>query len=130
MSLRTPVTDPNEILALEHRRRAALVAQDKGELETLLSDELVFTHTNGMCEGKRAFIDSIGRVVTFQDIVGLEDSIVLHDRVAVISAKLAVTVKVINMAEPIHLQNRILSIWSPESTGWRQLAYQATKIES
>lgn len=119
---------PEEMLQLERDRRAALVSTDKATLENLLSDDLIFVHTNGRCEGKRDFLESLGVSVEFLKIEVIEESLHLRPDLAVISAQLAVTVKVSTQAEPFSLQTRILSVWAPESSGWRQQAYQATRI--
>lgn len=117
-----------EVLLLEHRRRAALVTIDRQALEDLLSDDLVFIHTNGMLEGKASLLASLGVAVRFLKIQAIEESLLVRAQMAVVCAGLEVTVQVPTEPAPFTLRTRILSVWAPEQSGWRQQAYQATRV--
>ncbi|WP_313805548.1 nuclear transport factor 2 family protein [Sphingobium sp.] len=48
-----------QALALEDRRFRAMAASDLAELDSVLADELHYTHANGMVEDKQEFIRKI-----------------------------------------------------------------------
>lgn len=127
---RMAVVREQEVRRLEQRRRRALVTADRSELEGLLSDRLILTHTNGLTEGKSSFIASLGVTVTFKRIDPMEETVVVSEQVAVVSARISVTVEVESRSEPMELENRILSVWTQEASAWRLLAYQATRIQN
>jgi Domain of unknown function (DUF4440) len=53
-----------ELLALEERRFAAMIARDFGMLEALVHEELRYTHSSGVTDGKASWLESMrsGRV--------------------------------------------------------------------
>ena len=50
------MADAKEILALEERRYAAMLAADMGALEPLVHEDLVYTHSSGVVDGKASWL--------------------------------------------------------------------------
>jgi ketosteroid isomerase-like protein len=49
------------LCGLDPQMDTAMARQDLAKLETLLADDFIYTHSNGLSQPKREFIDAIGR---------------------------------------------------------------------
>jgi len=115
------------IIALEERRRQALLACDVGALSELLSDRLVFAHSNAVYEDKTSLLAKMGSgnivylslEITEQRVMDLGETALLFSRL---------TAEVTVGGQPRSLDNRTLSVWTREDGQWRLLAYQPIAI--
>ncbi len=115
------------IIALEERRRQALLACDVGALSELLSDRLVFAHSNAVYEDKTSLLAKMGSgnivylslEITEQRVMDLGETALLFSRL---------TAEVTVGGQPRSLDNRTLSVWTREGGQWRLLAYQPIAI--
>ena len=122
------MTDTKSLIAgLEQTRRDAFVSGDVAVLDKLLSENLIFSHTNGMVEGKASFIASLGTKVRFLRIESVEEDIAAFDDVAVVVGELRVDVQPTGM-DLMQLRTRISAAWAKEAGDWRLIRYQATRI--
>jgi hypothetical protein len=51
--------EANALAALDPKMDTAMVQQDRATLESLLADDFMYTHSNGMTQDKREFIEPI-----------------------------------------------------------------------
>ena len=66
------MTTNDEILALDARRRKAMVAGDTAELETLLHRDLTYTHSSGAVDTKSSYIGGVREKVLAAQRAGLK----------------------------------------------------------
>lgn len=82
---------PADIAALERARFAAMTRQDVAALEPLLAEDLRYCHSNGLCESRAEFLESIGSgSIRYRRIEVLElqprpagDAVIVHGTIAV-----------------------------------------------
>lgn len=54
-----PLSSSSAVLGAEHDRFAAMVSGDFTALDTLLADDLVYTHTDGLTQTKAQFLETL-----------------------------------------------------------------------
>lgn len=116
-----------EVLALEERRCAAIVAKDAATLSELLADEMVYTHSSGTLDTKASFLAAIeGRTLDYRSLdrsdieaVRLGDTVLLTGRCEI---------HVVSGERDLHLNVRFSAVWAHAEAGWRFLCWQSTSI--
>ena len=117
----------NEIIELENQRIAAMIAGDETTLDTILSDDLIYTHSTARVETKAEFIGNVTsgrtRYVSFErDDVNIRD----YGDTAVVTghAKLHVMAG----EQDLEFQVRFVDIYCRLNGRWQMVAWQSTKI--
>jgi ketosteroid isomerase-like protein len=118
----------DEIRAADVEWAAAIKAADTAKLDRLLSNELIYTHANGVIDDKAAYIAKIksGR----QKYVGVEHS---NIRIKVFGGDTAVLTARMRMhgtnaSGPFDDQILMIHVWVKASGGWQLAAHQTTKL--
>lgn len=112
----------------EQRRFAAQIAMDTVVLAELLSDKLVYVHSNALEESKAAFIRSVGsggiRYLSMEKVA--ERDYVRSGRFVFLSGILAVSG--LYQGTPFSMTLRYGSYYRKEGGAWRLYYWQSTKI--
>jgi ketosteroid isomerase-like protein len=119
---------PDRIAQLEERRRTAMTAPDPESLTALLSDDVVYTHSDGSVDDKDAYLASVrtGDLVYRRVDQGIE-RILTRDGTAVVFGTMAADI-VRHGAEKT-LDNRTVVVYTAEPDGeYRLIAFQSTPI--
>ncbi len=123
----TKAHNPQEVLAIERQRFAALVRKDLAFLHRVLGDDLIYTHASGTVDTKASFIESIasGRV-DYREATPERLEARLFGDVAALTgmARLRVQVK----DQPVAIYIRFLDVYVNRPSGWQMVAWQATKL--
>ena len=121
------MTDVAAISALEDRRYAAAVADDYAALDELLSDRLVYTHSNASVDTKASFIESLrsGRL-KYRAIRRLEENITLYNDTAIISSHVNLDITAAGADRTINARATI--VWVRDGDAWRFAAWQSTPV--
>jgi hypothetical protein len=115
-----------EVLAHEDRRRAAIVGRDLGELDTLLSPDLTYVHSNGMVDTKDDYV-AIVKAHTFNSIDHDLISTRVYDDVAVLTAITTIDARADSDGTVLAGQIRTINIWERTGDSWQQIHWQASK---
>jgi hypothetical protein len=121
-------TPANTVLDLEARRIAAMVNKDLATLDTLLADDLSYTHSGGATDTKASFLASIRDRKEKYNYLGVDYS---TTDVIPIPGGNAVIVR--GRAE-IRLENipsypvLFLNVWALRDGAWKMVAWQATRV--
>lgn len=120
--------DTQGILALEARRYAAMVAVDVAELEALLHDELMYTHSSGVRDTKQSYIESLtsGRTRYLHCETRDSEVKILGDVAVVVAGS---HIDVVVPAGPKALDLRSLAVWTATPRGWQFIAWQSCAIK-
>jgi ketosteroid isomerase-like protein len=116
-----------EVLALEERRFAAMVAKDTAALGELFADELSYTHSNASVDTKATFLAAIEarrfdyRSVTCSD----RTSVVLGDT-ALLTGR--AQIEVLAGGREVQLNARFTVTYVRKDGRWQFLAWQSTSI--
>lgn len=115
-----------EVWELDVKRRAALVAGDLATLDALFADEMTYTHTNGMVDTKKSYLDSLRKGVRYEAMDVSDVAISRYDNTVVIVGKARVAVKSPN--GPIGFHARFTGVWAKQQDRWRFVAWQTTRL--
>ena len=116
-----------EVIAADEERIRAVLGRDRGGLERVLCEDLVYTHSNGSEEDQRTYIE---RVVTGQ-----------YDYKAFVQKRREFRfagefvfmhgdneVDIVRDGNPQALAGRYTMAWRREATGWRLFTFHAAPI--
>jgi hypothetical protein len=114
-----------ELLALEEQRCDAINRQDWDALASMLSDDLVHVHANGLTQDKAVYMEHVSsrpRRIERRDLV-----VRLHRETAVMTGKL------VNLmdGQTASIDTPVLAamqVWVRSGGTWKQAAFQATRI--
>ncbi|MGD9952223.1 MAG: nuclear transport factor 2 family protein [Burkholderiales bacterium] len=89
------MADAKEILALEERRYAAMLAADMGALEPLVHEDLVYTHSSGVVDGKASWLESMrsGRT-RYRSVQRADEKVRVHGDAALVTGRATLEVEI------------------------------------
>ena len=101
---------------------------DIAVLDTLCSDDLIYTHSKGNSDDKLSYLQKVGsHYFTYLEITHPADRILVVDGAALVTGRMTANVSVAGR-EIVHVDNRYLAVWLREHGGWKFVAYQPTPI--
>ena len=113
-----------EMLGLEDRRFAAMVARDFAALETLTHDELLYTHSSGVTDSKASWLESMkSGKVKYKSASCSERQVKFFGEVALIRGRAAIEVDI--GGQPKSLRLLFLNAWTRTPQGWKFAAWQS-----
>ena len=81
-----------EVLETQARRFRAMIGVDLEALESILSDDLTYTHTSGRMETKEEFVSSlVSQSIIYQSIMPTDIRIRVYNDTAVVTAISAIS---------------------------------------
>ncbi|MBP0588877.1 nuclear transport factor 2 family protein [Paraburkholderia sp. LEh10] len=115
------------IRGLERDRFRAMVEGNGQQLDALLSDNVIYVHTNGKRESKRQFIDAItaGRRRYRQIEVQSQDVLPVGRETCVVTGRALIEMEANNGA--LLFPIAYTAIQAQEDGKWRLVAWQATR---
>jgi ketosteroid isomerase-like protein len=116
-----------ELIKLEDRRYAAMLAKDIPILRDIFANDAVYTHSNGLVDNKSGYLTALssGEFV-YRTIERFDEKVSLFGDAAVITGR--IRLKVDFKSGPKLLESRFLSAWIQTTEGWRHLAWQSTPL--
>ena len=116
-----------DILALEEERFAAMIARDFPRLQLLVHDELMYTHSSGVVDGKATWLDSMksGRV-KYKKAQCTERKVRMYGDTALITGRAQIEAEI--GGEPKTLKLLFLNAWTKTPQGWKFVAWQSTPM--
>lgn len=116
-----------QIRELENRRYAAMLASDVSTLDALLSDRLVYCHSNAERDTKATYLERVrNKTFIYESLEHPEENIIVTSDAAVVVG--AMIGKGLWGGKIHELRNAALAVWAREAEGWRLVAYQPTPI--
>jgi hypothetical protein len=107
-----------EILGLEDKRFAAMVARDFAALEQLTHSELLYTHSSGVTDTKGSWIESMkSGKVKYKSVSCSERQVRFFSDVALIEVEIG--------GQPKSLRLLFLNAWTRTPQGWQFAAWQS-----
>ena len=113
-----------EMLALEDKRFAAMVARDFAALQNLVHDELLYTHSSGVTDTKGSWLDSMeSGKVKYKSAATSERQVKFFGDTALIRGKAAIEAEI--GGQPRSLKLLFLNAWVRTPQGWKFAAWQS-----
>ena len=116
------------VLALEERRRQALLAADLPALQGLLADALVYVHSTGACDRKDSYLAKLSgarlRYLAL-DFRGLQ--VQCWQQAAVVSGRMSA--QICKDGQTQNVASQFMTVWGCGPDGvWRLHAHQGTPL--
>jgi ketosteroid isomerase-like protein len=106
---------------------AAVLANDDKTLETLLADDLIYTHSDARQENKHQYIDSMKTgALKYLELKLSEVKVRQYGNVAVVNAM--GMVKAIDHGKNVNPTLRIVHVWLKGKGGWQLSTHQTTRL--
>jgi ketosteroid isomerase-like protein len=120
-------TTEQAVRAAEAARIQAFVSNDVPTLERLLADDLTYTHSSGLMDGKAQLIDALrsGRT-RYLSMTPDDVKVRIYGDVAVLTGRMAVRVN--NNGQALDLQLRFTSAYVRHAGAWQFVAWQSTRV--
>ena len=117
----------DEIISLERQRIEAMINQDAKALDSILDDELSYTHSSGRIETKAEFIANATSGVTRYRALSQEDVKVRQfGDTAIVTGQ--GTVHVESSRGENKFPIRFIDVYVNRNGAWRMVAWQSTKL--
>lgn len=116
------------VLALEERRRQALLAGDLPALQGLLADGLVYVHSTGACDRKDSYLAKLsGGSLKYLELNFSDLQVQVLQQAAVVSGRMAAVVS--KDGQPKNVASLFMTVWGCGPDGaWRLHAHQGTPL--
>ncbi len=115
------------IRQLENRRFHAMIEADTAALDTILADDLTYTHTNGWVDTKEQFIGWLETgELNYESITTHSVLVRVYAATAVVTGQAAVEIKVNGQAK--NLQIRFIDVYVEREGHWQMVAWQSTRL--
>jgi uncharacterized protein (TIGR02246 family) len=117
----------SQIQDLEERRYAAMVGPDLEVLDELLSDDVVYTHSNASVDSKASYLEILRTgTLVYHSLDHTTEAVVTRPGVAIVSGTMSGSIRM-NGAEKT-LNSRVAAVWVAEDGRWRLAAFQPTPM--
>ncbi len=123
------MTSDKEILGLEDKRFGAMIARDFKELEALIHEQLLYTHSSGVTDTKSSWLDSMKSGRTKYKTVNCgERKVRILGEVALVTGRAAIEAEI--NGQPRSLKLLFLNAWTKTPQGWKFVAWQSCPLAS
>jgi hypothetical protein len=117
-----------ELLRMQQNRFEAMVAADLSTLESLIAQDLTYTHTNGRTESKRGFLLMLEiETITYKSIQTTSTKVRIYGNTGVITG--IAKIEVFANGMPMSLNVSFLEVQVKSEGHWQLVAWQTTKIQ-
>lgn len=122
-------SDEAEIRNLETQRFQAMATKDVASLESLLSNDLVYTHATGWRQNKAEFIESIREgEIQYHSLTSEGAKVSFYGGAAVVTGK--VLIKANNKGQELSVQLLYLEVFAKQDGRWQLVAWESTRLTS
>lgn len=119
--------EASEVLRLDEARFAAMIRADIAELEKILADDLVYTHSSGRVESKKEFIASLETgTLKYISIHNEEKKARVYGTTALINGRAKITISSQGQQQSFVL--RYLDVYVKRNNKWQMVAWQSTRL--
>jgi hypothetical protein len=115
------------VRAVERSRFDAMIARDVRALDTLLADDLTYTHTTGRVDDKRALLADLetGRLV-YDSIVPADVRVRVYGHTAAVTGTARMQVRANGTV--LRFSARFTELYVDNGGRWRLAAWQSTRV--
>lgn len=116
------------VLALEERRRQALLEGDLPILQGLLADGLVYVHSTGACDGKESYLAKLsGGSLKYLELNFSDQRVQMLQQAAVVCGRMEAVISKDGQRKTV--ASLFMTVWSCDAEGkWRLHAHQGTPL--
>ena len=117
----------SEVDDLEDRRYRAMVDGDTGALDELLSDDVIYTHSNASVDTKASYLELLRTgALVYHSLDHATEAVITRPGVAIVSGTMSGSIHMHGTAKT--LNSRVAAVWVRDDGRWRLAAFQPTPI--
>lgn len=117
----------SEINDLEDRRYAAMVDADLDALDELLSDDVMYAHSDATVDSKASYLELLRNgTLVYHSLKHRTETVVSRPGVVVVGGTMSGSIHMHGAAKT--LNSRVAAVWVAEGDRWRLLAFQPTRV--
>jgi ketosteroid isomerase-like protein len=117
----------SQINDLEDRRYAAMVEADLDTLDELLSDDVMYAHSDASVDSKASYFEMLRNgTLVYDALEHTTESVLSRSGVAIVSGTMSGSIHMHGAAKT--LNSRVAAVWIAENGRWRLAAFQPTRI--
>lgn len=117
------------VLGLEAQRLAAMVDVDSELLERVLSNDLTYTHSNGLVQTKKELVESLdAKRLDYRSIDIDHVAVRLYGNAAVVTG--AAHIEIVVNVQTVKASLLFTNVWIREGDAWQMVAYQSTPMKT
>jgi len=120
-------TNAQKIVDLDRQRMNAMAQKDIATLNTLLSDELVYTHSSARLDTKQSLIGAMESGATLYTAVEPSD-VKAADFGNVVVLTGSARIHVTSQGRPNAFSVRFTDVYAEKNGQWQMVAWQSTRI--
>lgn len=122
-----PSATEKDILALEDKRYAAMIAKNEAALADLFADDLIYVHSSGGVDTKASYIAAIkSGKFDYRKCDRFEEKVRVYGDTALVTGR-AVFEAVVE-GTPKTLRLRYLNVWTKTAGGWKFVGWQSCPL--
>ena len=123
----TDTLSPSQVGDLEDRRYEAMVDGDLAALDDLLSDDVMYAHSNASVDTKASYLERLrtGELV-YHSLDHTTDNVVSRPGVVIVGGTMSGSIHMHGVAKS--LNSRVVAVWVAENGRWRLAAFQPTPV--
>jgi ketosteroid isomerase-like protein len=119
----------SEVDDLEDRRYAAMVEADLETLDELLSDDVMYAHSDATVDTKASYFEMLRNgTLVYDSLEHATETVLFRPGVAIVSGTMSGSIHMHGAAKT--LNSRVAAVWISEDGRWRLAAFQPTRIPS
>jgi hypothetical protein len=116
-----------EILGLEDKRFAAMIARDLAALDKLVHEQLLYTHSSGNTDTKASWLKTIeAGTAKYRSVQCSDRKVRIVGEVALVNGRAAIEVEI--NGQPKSLRLAFLNAWARTPQGWKFIAWQSCPL--
>ncbi len=117
----------SQINDLEDRRYAAMVDADLDALDELLSDDVMYAHSDATVDSKASYLELLRNgTLVYHSLEHRTETVVSRPGVVVVGGTMSGSIHMHGAAKT--LNSRVAAVWVAEGDRWRLLAFQPTRV--
>ncbi len=117
----------SEINDLEDRRYTAMVDADLDALDELLSDDVMYAHSDATVDSKASYLELLRNgTLVYHSLEHRTETVVSRPGVVVVGGTMSGSIHMHGAAKT--LNSRVAAVWVAEGDRWRLLAFQPTRV--
>lgn len=120
-------TQARQVLDMESRRFSAMIQADTNALKLMLSDDLMYIHSNALRESKAAHLKAIGsRKLIYEKLDRKEAQVRFYGKTALVNG--VVNAKGVLNGNPFDIMLVYTAVYRRKHGSWQLLNWQSTKM--
>ncbi len=123
---RTESKTREEIRQLEARRLRAMIDADTAALDSILGDDLTYTHSNGAVDTKASFLAALKSGKLKYESVSTDGEVRVQGDTAVVTGRGAMKVRAGD--RELDMAVRFTDVYAKRDGRWQMMAWQSTRI--